>query len=190
MATDLEEITPNAVRDYLVRSCYGRANGRSISGLAQAICGETTPGIERRLRAVIQGLRLAGYPIAAQPTTGYFWADSPEEMQECLKFLRSRALCSLKQVSRLLRFGVPLLAGQLEIPLGVEPVVTVKDFYPQGQVSLVVEMPPDLHGAMGRYLEQSHLGQDDLIRRALAEFLILRGMDVPRDLLIDLEDQE
>lgn len=68
----------------------------------------------RVMRTAISELREAGIPIAGCPSTGYFMAATPEELDEfCIKFLEGRALHSLKLSSRLRQIPLPVLCGQL-----------------------------------------------------------------------------
>lgn len=71
---------------------------------------------ERDLRTLVQELRLQGQHVCAHPTSGYYLAASPEELQVTLDFLRDRAVASLKQVAAMQRVSLPDLVGQLHLP--------------------------------------------------------------------------
>lgn len=105
-------MTPEAhahLLELLATKHVGRANG--ITGTALA----TEAGVHPRdLRNVVSALREQGLGVCAHPETGYFLAETPDELDlYCLKFLRARALHSLKLVSRLTNTAMPVLVGQL-----------------------------------------------------------------------------
>lgn len=89
----------------------GAANGIHVDQLAR-ITGQAP----RRLRALISELRAEGVPVCGKPETGYFIADTAEELDQfCIKYLEARALHSLQLSSRLRKIPLPVLAGQLFI---------------------------------------------------------------------------
>ena len=64
----------------------GKARGAGAYELAMAV------GLsERERRKHISAMREDGEPIAATPATGYYLADTSEELAECCAFLRQRA---------------------------------------------------------------------------------------------------
>lgn len=68
----------------------------------------------RELRKLISELRSEGVAVCGRPETGYFIAETAQELDEfCIKYLESRALHSLKLSSRLRKIPLPVLAGQL-----------------------------------------------------------------------------
>jgi hypothetical protein len=68
----------------------------------------------RELRKLISELRTEGVAICGRPETGYFIAETAEELDAfCIKYLEARALHSLKLSSRLRNIPLPVLAGQL-----------------------------------------------------------------------------
>ncbi len=70
----------------------------------------------RSLRLLISQLRTEGTAICGKPETGYFIAETPQELDEfCIKYLEARALHSLMLSSRLRKIPLPVLAGQLFI---------------------------------------------------------------------------
>lgn len=79
-----------------------------------------TPGegtaVERRIRSLIEDLRLEGHHICAHPTTGYFIAATEQELQTTCEFLYQRAMTSLRQVAAMKRISLPDLRGQLHLP--------------------------------------------------------------------------
>lgn len=93
----------------LLASHKGQANGIHMDKL-EALTGQTG----RHLRKFISDLRREGTAICGKPETGYFIADSAEELDEfCIKYLEARALHSLQLSSRLRNIPLPVLAGQL-----------------------------------------------------------------------------
>ena len=74
----------------------GHAQGESAGSLAFQI-GTT----ERAIRTLVDELIEAGTPVCAHPSTGYYIAETQEEIDEVAEFLRSRGLHSLKKASQL-----------------------------------------------------------------------------------------
>ena len=93
----------------MVHHC-GKSKGISCSRLAGLL---DIP--ERRVRQLVTELRDDATAICGQPSTGYFIAQTHEEMEATLDFLKDRALHSLKLHSKL--SGLPLadLIGQLHL---------------------------------------------------------------------------
>lgn len=87
----------------------GQANGIHVEQLAAR-----TGMPARHLRQLITALRTEGTAICGKPETGYFIAETPEELNEfCIKYLEARAMHSLTLSSRLRKIPLPVLAGQL-----------------------------------------------------------------------------
>jgi hypothetical protein len=110
------ELTPSTVLDAL-RDCVGAGNGKSASDLVAAVTGRRCAADERRLRQVIEALRLAGHPICADPAHGYHLAANDDELDATCLFLYGRAMTSLRQISALKRVATPDLRGQLRLPV-------------------------------------------------------------------------
>lgn len=89
----------------------GRGRGITAANLARAV--DTT---ERRLRRCISQLREDGIAVCGRPETGYFIAETAEELEESCQFLRARALHSLAIEARLRKIPLPDLIGQLHLP--------------------------------------------------------------------------
>ncbi len=70
---------------------------------------------ERMLRELITRAREDGVAIVGTPETGYYVAQTGEELEECCKFLRARALHSLTIEARLRKVALPELLGQLKV---------------------------------------------------------------------------
>ncbi len=94
----------------------GEENGVHARELVREICGETSPGLERDLRSLVEELRREGQHICGTPASGYFIAANDEELLRTVKFLHDRAMTSLHQAAAMQRVSLPDLRGQLRIP--------------------------------------------------------------------------
>lgn len=103
-----------------LRSCVGKAHGRTGRQIVQAITGKHSTGAERRLRKVVEALRTAGHPVCGKPNTGYFLAATADELTSTCEFLFGRSMTSLRQVSAMQRVTLPDLRGQLGLPIGAK----------------------------------------------------------------------
>ena len=89
----------------------GQANGIHVADLAAR-----TETSARELRRLITELRKDGTAVCGTPETGYFIAETVEEIDRfCIKYLEARAMHSLTLSSRLRKIPLPILAGQLFI---------------------------------------------------------------------------
>jgi hypothetical protein len=70
---------------------------------------------ERDLRVIVTELRLEGQHICAHPSHGYYIAETPDELDETIAFLRNRALSGLRQIAAMNRISMPDLCGQLHL---------------------------------------------------------------------------
>lgn len=99
-----------ALLQVLARDHTGRDRGVRAVDLARKV------GIdERTLRSLVTVMRDEGQAIVATPESGYYVAETAEEVEECCRFLRSRALKSLLLESRLRNIPLPDLLGQLHL---------------------------------------------------------------------------
>lgn len=112
-----DAISLNSVLGAL-RGRVGEANGCTARELVLAISGRLSTADERRLRKVIEALRMAGHPICGHPATGYFFAANAAELDRTCEFMFARSMTSLRQVSAMRRVTLPDLRGQLGLPLG------------------------------------------------------------------------
>jgi biotin operon repressor len=94
----------------LSRDHQGRTNGVSAQRLAARL---QVP--ERLLRELISKAREEGTAIVGTPETGYFVAETAEELEQCCQFLRARAMHSLHIEARLRQIPLPDLLGQLRL---------------------------------------------------------------------------
>lgn len=105
----------DALRAHLVqtlaREHSGRAHGVGAAALAAKLGVD-----ERTLRSLISAAREEGVAIVGTPETGYYVARNGDELEECCRFLRSRAMHSLMIEARLRRMALPELLGQLRVP--------------------------------------------------------------------------
>lgn len=95
---------------YLSAQHTGKANGIGAELLAERL-GIT----ERLLRALVSQAREDGVAISATPETGYYIAQTADELEESCEFLRSRAMHSLRMEAQLRRIPLPDLLGQLHL---------------------------------------------------------------------------
>jgi hypothetical protein len=95
----------------------GEGRGVRIGQLVYEASGQySTPGAERRARQTIEQLRRAGHHICAHPATGYYLAETPEELDRTCQFLYARAMATLAQIAAMKRVALPDLRGQLRLP--------------------------------------------------------------------------
>lgn len=94
----------------------GRDRGVSARDLVVEIAGEWSARLERDLRHAIEQLRIDGYAVCADPSAGYHVAADDAELQASIRFLRRRALTSLRQVRQMKR-ATPGLSGQRRLML-------------------------------------------------------------------------
>jgi len=94
----------------------GKDKGITCKNLAVAIRGGgASLADHRRIRHVIEALRLEGQHICAHPSEGYFIASDEKELDETCNFLANRAMKSLAQVSRMKRIALPDIHGQMRL---------------------------------------------------------------------------
>jgi len=109
------EVTPDTVLHALVQR-IGPANGITAGDLAREITGRVAPADERRLRQVIEQLRLDGHAICATPEAGYHLAANAEDLNRTCVFLVKRLVTTARQVAAMKRVALPDLYGQLGLP--------------------------------------------------------------------------
>ena len=69
----------------------------------------------RCIRRLITELRMEGNAICGHPSTGYYVAETADELEQTCAFLKHRALHSLTLASRLSNVPLPDLLGQLHL---------------------------------------------------------------------------
>lgn len=94
----------------LLQAHKGRAQGIKCAALA------SRSGLpERQVRKLISELRFEGCAIVGTPETGYYMADSTEEVSEFTEFHWHRIRHSMAIVSRVTKQSIPALMGQLSL---------------------------------------------------------------------------
>lgn len=83
----------------------GRGNGLGVKTLALRLDCE-----ERHVRKLVEALRDEGVSVCAHPSTGYYIAATPEELQHTCNFLHNRALHSLALEAKL-KYRCPICWG-------------------------------------------------------------------------------
>jgi len=97
----------------------GEQGGITAARLVAEITGSLSPSpsAERKLRDIIAHLRHDGLPVCGHPVTGYYLAESSEELELTCRFLRKRALHSLVQEAQLRKLALPDLLGQIALEM-------------------------------------------------------------------------
>lgn len=100
-----------------LRNHIGRARGVTVTALAREVLGfEPTRGDERLVRRLVVELRCEGHHVCAHPADGYYLAETSDELDQTIAFLRDRAMASLQQIAAMKRTSLPDLFGQLHLP--------------------------------------------------------------------------
>jgi len=89
----------------------GAAHGIDARALAQQL--DMPP---RHLRRLISELRdQDGVAVCGRPSTGYYIAQTADELEATCRFLRDRAMHSLRLESRMRRVSLGELLGQMKL---------------------------------------------------------------------------
>ena len=88
----------------------GRERGVSVKVIA-AWFGWTP----REVRLMVTELRERGHALCGHPKSGYYIAETPEEVDEACNFLHARAMRSLTLIARIRKIALPDLLGQLKL---------------------------------------------------------------------------
>jgi len=98
----------------------GKTNGVKCDALVSEInhkpWREPSYAAQRQVRKLVTELRLEGHHICAHPASGYFIAETEDELNDTCLFLHQRAMASLTQISRMKKVSLPDLRGQLRLP--------------------------------------------------------------------------
>ena len=180
----MAELTAEAVLAFLSQQ-VGRGNALKAGEIVECVLGvRSDGGLERQLRALVKGLRRRGFPICADSYRGYWWADGPDELRETCRVLRGRAMSSLGQVQKLLVLGIPMVSGQLRLPVLVASTplshraLSGVEGQARPRISIQCEVSEAVYEGMRRWLEghpQAGFGQ--LCEAAVARFLIEQGCE-------------
>ncbi len=112
------DIIKQMVQWHLSTNHKGKANGITVERLCIRV------GVSARdIRQAVTDLRDDGVAVAALPSSGYYLAQTPEEIEECCQYLRKRSLHGLRLESRLRKIALPELLGQLSLEM-TEPANT------------------------------------------------------------------
>lgn len=106
----MSDIIKDMVAWHFKTNHKGRCSNISADSLAKNI------GIGKRtLREVITALRQDGVAVVGTPVSGYYLAQTLDEVDEGCKHLRKRALKSLYLESRIRNIAVHEILGQMRI---------------------------------------------------------------------------
>lgn len=100
----------------------GAASGVTITALVEElvapfpVVAPERHSLERSVRELVVQLRLQGHHICSHPSTGYYMAQTADELDGACQFLYERAMTSLAQVAAMKRVSLPDLRGQLHLP--------------------------------------------------------------------------
>ncbi len=100
------------VRETLLLAHVGAGAGIACDALARHVQAS-----ERDVRLAVTALREAGVAVCGQPRTGYFIAETAEELDATCRFLRERSLHGLHLEACLRKLPLPDLVGQLRLDL-------------------------------------------------------------------------
>lgn len=99
----------------------GRQNAVSMAELYEKVYGETPRdkiSSTRPLRRVLTELRKMGFPVCSVMTgkeTGYFLAETAEEIESFCETMEKRVMKTLYLLSRVKKLSLPEYLGQLKL---------------------------------------------------------------------------
>lgn len=172
-------LTPEAVLN-LLKEQVGRESALKAGEIVECLTnGRSSQGLERQLREIFSALCMEGWPICSSSYHGYWWAESAEEIQATCKSLHHRAVSSLVRIGKLRRLAIPLVTGQLVLPIAdALPQVPEVDWVQHRPVlSRVVEFPEGLDRLVLAFVSESGLSQDQLFVKAVAMYLATAGVE-------------
>lgn len=98
----------------------GARNGIHVTDLTAEIMGVHVAAVdrvnERYVRSIVTELRMQGHHVCAHPGTGYYMAETAEELELTCEWLYDRAMASLRQIAAMKRISMPDLRGQMHLP--------------------------------------------------------------------------
>ncbi len=109
------QITKQSVLIAMARH-IGRERGVTAARLVYEMLGRYNAEAERRLRKIVVELRLEGQHICGLPDSGYFMAETGDELAAGIRHLHDRAMTSLRQAYAMRGLAMPDLEGQLRLP--------------------------------------------------------------------------
>jgi hypothetical protein len=170
-------ITPEKVL-LILQENQGSKHGLRAKDLVELATGKTsTPSEERYLRQVVSALRIQGFPILATPERGYYWPTDVKEIKTACLWLRKRAMTHLWMVSKLKRFGIPILTGQLSLPIPVViPVIPemekpVGEELEEQQAAIAALVPQELYESVQALCERLGRSEEEVFSMALSVFV-------------------
>lgn len=95
----------------VLQNHVGAANGTHEAELVAA-----TMLNGRLCRKAIELLRLDGVRIGGRPSTGYFIAQTDDELADTFEFMTKRAITTFRQLAAMKRVGMAQLFGQMNLP--------------------------------------------------------------------------
>ncbi len=96
---------------WLLNVHIGRGRGIGAAAIAELLhCPART------VRDLVTALRMDGVAVCGHPSTGYFIAETAEDLEQTCRFLRDRAMTSLVLEAKLRKMPLPDLLGQLRLP--------------------------------------------------------------------------
>lgn len=101
----------------------GRENGIHVRDLVARITNTmlTTEAAERKVRELIQELRMEKHAICGHPGSGYYLAGSTRELNETCAFLLARAVTTVEQIAAMKGREAPDLYQALGVRRPREP---------------------------------------------------------------------
>jgi hypothetical protein len=172
-------LTPGAVIE-LLRNQVGRESALKAPEIVEIVTNQRSNiNAERNLREIVKVLCLEGWPICSSSYHGYWWAGSVGEVEEVCGALHSRAVSSLARIGKLKRVAIPILAGQMTLPLDCGPQVPDVELHDYTQpvlISKIVEIPEPLHLLVQKFLDaHPDWGEARVLTEALTLFLLEQG---------------
>lgn len=166
-------VTPVAVLN-LLREQVGRCSALKAGEIVEMLTNQrSTQSQERQLREIFNALCLEGWPICSSSYHGYWWAESSGEIHETCKSLHHRALSSLTRISKLRRLAIPLLEGQLLLPIELAapqiPEVAWQSHLPT--LSRIVDIPEALDQRIQVFIGRAGMSQDEFFVTAVSMYL-------------------
>ncbi|WP_016949793.1 hypothetical protein [Anabaena sp. PCC 7108] len=185
-------ITPEQVLLALQEN-QGANNGLRAKDLVELLTGYASKASdERYLRQVVSALRIQGFPILATPERGYYWPTDVNEIEVTCFWLRKRAMTHLWMVSKLKRFGIPMLTGQLTLPIPVViPAIPQMDQPNEEEAKEQVQaifmvVPQDIYESVVALGQKTGKTDEEIASMALAVFVsgcqeLVRDMEITHE---------
>ncbi|MBD2570033.1 hypothetical protein [Anabaena lutea] len=184
-------ITPEKVLLALQEN-QGANNGLRAKDLVELLTGYAAkPSDERYLRQVVSALRIQGFPILATPERGYYWPTDVNEIELACLWLRKRAMTHLWMVSKLKRFGIPMLTGQMTLPIPIViPAIPQMEQPNEEEVkeqvkAIFMVVPNDVYEAVQDVCQKLGKTDEEIASTALAVYV--SGLQA---VLKDMEEHE